>query len=78
MGKFFKMFELLEGSRKFLIMLIILTCSVIFRIYSLINGAEFVDLMKGCVIAFFASNIGEHVVNTIKDRLKELTKKGKK
>lgn len=71
MYKYLKKFELLEGSRKFLIMIIILCCAIIFRVQDFINGAEFSDLMKGCVVAFFASNIGEHIVKTIRERIKK-------
>jgi hypothetical protein len=74
MGKFFKMFELLEGSRKFLVMILLLACAILFRLYNLINGSEFVDLMKGCVIGFFATNASEHVINTIKDYIRNKTK----
>ena len=73
--RFFSMFELLEGSRKFLIMSIVLTTGILFRLHNYIEGKEFVDLIKGCFIAFSASNIGEHIVNVIKDKIKNGVKK---
>lgn len=71
---FFSMFELLEGSRKFLIMFLVLFSGVAFRIKGYVSGSEFVDLIKGCFIAFVSSNIGEHVINTVKDYVKNKAK----
>ena len=71
---FFGMFELLEGSRKFLIMFLVLVAGLVFRLKGLVSGGEFVDLIKGCFIAFVGSNIGEHIINTVKDYVKTKAK----
>ena len=75
--EFFGMFELLEGIRKYSIMLIIVITGILFRIYNLIEGKEFVDLIKGCFIAFAASNASEHIIKAIQEKIKGVIKKWK-
>lgn len=58
-------FSLLSGFRKFVIMLLIIIVSIIFRVTNLISGAEWVDLLKDTVIAFMSFNGVEHLTGTI-------------
>ena len=57
--------SVLNGFRKFSIMVLLVNVGVVFRVTDLINGTEFVDLLKGTAIAFFASNAGEHLTNAV-------------
>jgi|TARA_R110000851_G_scaffold293070_6_gene447642 hypothetical protein len=65
-----KIKEWLVGFRKVTVMLLLIGIGVSFRLADLINGAEFVELLKVTGAAFFASNVGEHIVNVIKERMK--------
>jgi len=65
-----KIKEALTGFRKFLIILIIITIGISFRLCNLINGSEMVELLKVTGASFFAANLVEHVTNTIKERMK--------
>ena len=60
----------LVGFRKVTIMLIFIVIGVGFRLSNHINGAELVELLKVTGAAFFASNVGEYIVNAIKERMK--------
>lgn len=65
-----KMAELLNvifGFRKFILMLILYTVGIVFRINDLLSGKEMVDLFTGTTIAFFSANGVEHIVNCVKD-----------
>ena len=64
----------LTGFRKFIIMFILIIVSIIFRVLNYVDGAQFVDLLKGAVIAFFTANIGEHVINLVKEKFKNAIK----
>lgn len=57
--------QFLNGFRKFTVMVTIVAAGVVFRVLNYVNGAEFVDLLKGTAIAFFASNAGEHMTKAI-------------
>lgn len=64
-----KIAELLNvvfGFRKFLLMLIVVLIGIIFRIQSLIDGAQLVDLLKATVIGFFSANGIEHIMAVVK------------
>ena len=56
-----KLTSFIKGLRKWSIMFLVLTIGIIFRISDHITGLEFVALIKGTAIAFFASNSVEHV-----------------
>ena len=58
-------FNLIFGFRKFILMLLIFVLGIIFRIKGLLDGNQFVDLLKGTTISFFAANGVEHIVNTV-------------
>lgn len=67
--KFAEMYQLLFGFRKFLITLMVLLVSVVFRAKNLLNGVEFVDLTKNVVICFIGANSVEGIVSVVKDHL---------
>lgn len=70
MGKKLQEFlTVLNGFRKFAIMAAVLVVGIIFRIVNLVNGAEFVDLIKFTAIAFFGTNGIEHMTKVIKEWL---------
>jgi len=56
-----KVVNTIKGLRKWSIMLLIIIVGVIFRIYNLVNGTEFVTLIVNSSIAFFGANIVEHI-----------------
>lgn len=60
--KLAEIINIIFGFRKFLLMLFVMLIAVIFRVKELVNGAEMVDLIKTCAIAFMAANGVEHVV----------------
>lgn len=62
-------FAFLLGFRKFTIMAIFLIVMVLFRIFDLINGEQFSANLQIAVVAFFGTNVGEHLVNLGKDFL---------
>jgi len=61
---------IINGFRKYSIMLILITIAVTFRLMNYLNGAEVVDLLSGVTIAFMASNSVEHAVKGVTDWLK--------
>lgn len=60
-----KILHVIRGLRKWSIMLLIVIVGVIFRTNDLLNGLEFVSLIKGVAIAFMSSNAVEHVKDII-------------
>lgn len=61
----------LVGFRKFTIMLAFLVTMVVFRMLDYINGAEFAENMQLSIVAYFGTNIGEHLIDLGKDYLKK-------
>ena len=59
----------IQGFRKFLICLLTLVISVVFRTKSLLSGGEFVDLTKATVLAFMGTNSMEGLFAVVKDHL---------
>jgi len=55
----------LNGFRKFLIMLLLIAVGIAFRVCNLINGSELVTLLETTAVAFFGANIGEHIAATV-------------
>lgn len=51
--------------QKALVMLLLITIGIVFRIYNLVSGQELVDLLKNTVIAFFAVQATQHIVSTM-------------
>lgn len=59
--------NVLFGFRKFITWLLLLVVAVIFRIESLLDGAQFTDLMKATFLGFVAGNGVEHLVSVVKE-----------
>lgn len=69
--------QVLNGYRKFSIMLLLIILGASFRLLSLytlrkyqfeiISGAEMVDLIKMTGVAFFACNAGVHITDAVKN-----------
>lgn len=51
--------------QKALVMLLLIAIGIAFRFLNLVNGQEFVDLLKNTVIAFFAVQATQHIVATV-------------
>ena len=66
--------NIINGFRKYSVMMLVIATATTFRITDHINGAEFVDLLKGTVIAFVSANSLEHMSKSIIEWVKQ--KKG--
>lgn len=55
------------GFRKLIIMVLLFGVGIVFRLLNLVNGSEFVDLLKSTSVAFFAANGLEHLTTTVKE-----------
>lgn len=64
------MLGFLVGFRKFVIMMLFLLTMVVFRVLGYISGAEFADNLQLAVVAYFSTNIGEHLIDLGRDWLK--------
>lgn len=64
-----KIKQALYGFRKVLIMSIIITVAIIFRVMDYINGDNFTELIKMSAVAFFASNLGKGIADAIKGKM---------
>lgn len=60
-------FNLLYDFRQFITFAALLIIAVIFRVMSLLNGSEFVDLMKNVTVALFAIHGVGHLISFGKD-----------
>lgn len=58
------------GFRKLTFGLLFFVVSLILLLYGQINGAEWIKYNSGVVTAFFATNVGEHIINIGKDWIK--------
>ena len=59
------------GFRKLFVTLLAIVLATIFLLTHHIDGKTFGDIVKGCVVAFAASNTGEWVMKTMKDIFKK-------
>jgi hypothetical protein len=66
-AKMLELIALISGMRKTLVMFLLIVLGVAFRLTNYIDGGQFVDLLKGTVIAFFSANSIEHIGATIKE-----------
>ena len=57
------------GSRKFLVMLGLLTLAASFRIAGLLESKDFADLLSATGVAFMGANTVEHMFAVAKDWL---------
>ena len=75
MGKRLKEFlSFLNGFRKFTVMFLLIVTAIIFRILDYLNGAEFVDLLKGTAIAYMTFNGLEHMTKTVQEWIRKKVK----
>jgi hypothetical protein len=58
--------NLLFTFRKTLLVSILYVVGIIFRVTNLIDGAQFVDLLKGVTVAFLASNSFEFATSSVR------------
>jgi hypothetical protein len=65
--KIAELINIIFGFRKFLILLVLYTIAIIFRLKGLINGDEMVRLIEPTTIAFIGANGVEHIVGAVKD-----------
>jgi len=76
MKKLLEFLDLLIGFRKFSIMLLLTLTSLTLLLFKILDGNNWVDLMKAVSIAYFASNSVEHLSQFAKDfianKLKDL------
>jgi len=62
--------EVAFGFRKFIMMLLLFLVAIVFTLKGYISGSNFVDLMKGTMISFFAANGFEHASLTVRQYFK--------
>ena len=65
--KIAEIINIIFGFRKFILMLALFFIGIIFRIKGLIDGGQFVDMLKSTSIGFFAANGLEHLTTTVKE-----------
>lgn len=51
----------LIGFRKFLVVLLFFVLMTVFRIFDLVNGAEFAETIRFVLVAFMGANLSEHM-----------------
>ncbi len=61
--------DVIMGFRKLIVMLLVFTISVSFRLKGYLNGDQFTDLLKAVVIAFFGANSVEHFTSMVEQHL---------
>lgn len=75
MNKIDKWIERIRGIRKWSVMIALIIVGIVFRVLGLLNGVEFVALLKDASIAFMASNAIEYARYFASDKLKTKTTK---
>lgn len=68
-----KLIGIIKGLRKWSIMIIIIIIGVTFLINGMLNGVEFVALIKGIGVAFMASNAIERTIEAIKGKKEDMS-----
>lgn len=58
--------DVIFGLRKFLAWVALFIVAIVFRLSNHVDGAQFVDLVKGTFLAFAAANGVEHLVSVAK------------
>lgn len=67
--KIAELIDILMGFRKFIAWSMLLIVGIIFRIWGLIDGGQFVEMMKTVTISFFGANSVEHFSSMIQAHL---------
>ena len=65
--KLAEFFELLYDFRQFITFFVLLAVAIVFRVLNLIDGSQFVDLMKNVGVALMAVHGLAHLVSVGKD-----------
>ena len=65
-----RLFACLTGFRKFIVLMSYMSIMVIFRLFDLVNGAEFASNLQLAVVAYCGANLGEHFVDAAKQWVK--------
>ncbi|CAK0741637.1 hypothetical protein CCP1ISM_130019 [Azospirillaceae bacterium] len=68
--KLIDIFNLIFGFRKFLAWLALFLVAIFFRIFNLVDGEQFVDLLKTTFMGFVAANGFEHIMSATKEYIK--------
>jgi hypothetical protein len=61
-----ELIDIIYGFRKFIAFMLLFITSIVFRLDQLIDGGQWVDLMKNVALAFFAANGIEHFTEAAK------------
>ena len=64
--KLAELIDIIYGFRKFIAFLLLFGIAILFRFKDLVDGAQWVDLMKAVSYAFFAANGIEHFTEAAK------------
>jgi hypothetical protein len=64
--KLAELIDIIYGFRKFIAFLLLFFVAILFRYQNLVDGGQFVDLMKNVALAFFAANGIEHFTEAAK------------
>ena len=69
-----RIFAAITGFRKFIVIMSYMSIMILFRVFDLVNGAEFASNLQLAVVAYCGANIGEHFVDAAKEWLKNKSK----
>jgi hypothetical protein len=58
--------EIFIGTRKFIAWTLVLIVAIVFRVKDYVDGAQFVDLLKGTFLGFVTGNVLERINETAK------------
>ena len=64
------MFKFLTGFRKFTMSLIFLLVAIILLMAGEIPKEDWLKYVSDVMVAFMATNVGEHIINVVKDWVK--------
>jgi hypothetical protein len=67
------LFEFFKGSRKFTVMISIITISTIFRCFDLLTSPDFASLLSATGVAFMGSNAVERVMEGVREFIRQKT-----
>ena len=75
MSKLKHIISFLDGFRKLSIMLLIIVITTTLLVLSFINGDIYARILVVAIPSYFASNVGEHATNRIKEWIEVLKRK---
>ena len=71
MSKIKEMINFLSGFRKFTMAIIFILVSLALLAMKFITGSEFISTTRDVVVAFMATNVGEHIIGAVKEWIKK-------